>query len=1839
MPTRYWVGGTGTWSSTNTANWSESSGGSTGASVPTAADDVVFDAGSDSGGVFTVTIASSYTALCQDFTVTSPDFTMSLARGNTLSRINVSGSWDTPATGFTQTIAAIAITFNSSTTGKTIAMRSTNPTGTSTDITFNNASGGWTFTAEPFRLGGFTLTAGTVDTANYNIEVNSGSFAFNGTGSRSLTLGSSVITMSGTSPTLQAGQATNATFNAGTSKFVFTALSSVINAVSDFTFYDFDFTNTSATSSISLGTGTVKTDLVCRNFDVTGAATASTRTTISMGGNDADPGSITTSGRLKIDASTDVRRRILIGASYTAFRRRGVKAKLICNGTVSLVNCDFRNVDGEGTAAPLSGTSLGNLSNCTGITFTAAKTCYLRGTAAAGNWNGNVWAATSTGSNDVANFPLGQDTVIISNDTLLTSFNMQSTSDGGSVCEVFDASARTTTLTSTGTSLNIAGNDGEIIFPDVSFGTTGLTVIISSTNGVEIDVTGTSLSPKLSWSVELPPTAVTQLKRNLTVSGTGTTDRSFTFASGIFDLNGYTLTTSHLILAGGTLASDDVSRSIEFNGGAIVVPYGLRTTSITLLNASASTNLTFPDNGEIEITGSTASANQATITGGCPALRLKVTASYTGMSSVPFNGVFKDIDMTSFTGVFGTTGCSIHGSISYGANTDAVSSSANTVTFVGSGTGTLSMADPSKKLAYNQVINGSGRVVNLGSEVKTKNGFTVTQGTLNLAGYDLYCDNWTSSGTSTRTISIGSPANLIYVEGTAKTVSSIGGSNISFPDGRPTIVANTNATSGTRTFSTTSATEASALNMRVAAGTDTVAVGSYFDVDFTGFSGTLTNAARTLYGSVTVSSGMTFTAGTSVTTFAGSGTMTFTSNANTLDFPITLNGSGTLLLSGDLNISNRRFTLTAGTLSLAGDDLFCGDYIATGTSTRAVDIGADGLIYVRASSGTVSDVGGSNVSFPSGKPTIVADTNATSGTRTFLTTSATEASSYNLSITAGSATATITGAYNNINFTGFSGTLTNSTRTVYGSVTISTGMTITAGVNVTTFAGSGTMTLTSNGQTIDFAITVNGSGTFQPADTMNIAARALTLTAGGLNDNGQNITMGNFSSSNSNVRTLSFNGGTWIVTSSGSTAWLVTISNLTTGGSGVSTISMTSGSAKTFSGGGADYGAATLNQGGAGTLTISGSNSFNDWTATTRAQFTITAATTQTFTNFTLIGTTGEVVLLRSTTASNYTLFKSAGIVDVDFLDIQRATATGGALWYAGDNSVDSGNNSGWIFSDPPPKVLDGKFFFLFDWTLFKPAPISVVWTGDAVPYNENSDPDIGSFSVTAEDIGLCGNFRRRAMRAWEYFSEELAECFEVPSCFIYGVRFYVIEEPEYQPFPNYHVGIKLHFQSESGATILGEGIGFTLDSNVAPFAAISTKAPATFITDQNTSFYFPNPIFWRAGDNLGIGVGWGAASNTSNSGISKLYRNPTGPAPLVNPRTYRTYTDYATSAGSFDIETDAVFSTGQFDPVSVNNVRPVVQFLIVNAQADVSGEMTFSVGAGGAGGVGANDGADGGTTTLTFRGVTITCTGGKGGKYNTGATAEGGLATGGLNNYDGGYGAGATGNVGGGGGGSSYYGSGYADVISDGTDGMYGADSITYADQNLPEFYTGYDPTGLYQRALVTITGPLLGEPTEETFVPNDEFRLYSYWTGYFLAFGGFFGLDDDPENDQVPTPVLYGEPGYIGGGGGGAGYLGGRGGDGSPGGGGGGGAAGNTVANLVGGDGGIGLIVVRIDAEEAFFLTPDSVSPLVIPSGTNLVQVWVMGGGGGGAGATDDPDGAGGGGGGGALAYYYWR
>ena len=165
MANRYWVGGTGTWNTTSTTNWSISSGGGGGASVPTAADSVFFD----QAGTYTVTMTGAL--LCLDFTVSAGTVTFATGTTPTLA---VSGSMSL-VTG-TVWSSTGAITFNSATTGRTITTNGTTLNGA---VVFNNAAGGWslgssltvastlttTLTAGALTLNGFNLTTGFFATA------------------------------------------------------------------------------------------------------------------------------------------------------------------------------------------------------------------------------------------------------------------------------------------------------------------------------------------------------------------------------------------------------------------------------------------------------------------------------------------------------------------------------------------------------------------------------------------------------------------------------------------------------------------------------------------------------------------------------------------------------------------------------------------------------------------------------------------------------------------------------------------------------------------------------------------------------------------------------------------------------------------------------------------------------------------------------------------------------------------------------------------------------------------------------------------------------------------------------------------------------------------------------------------------------------------------------------------------------------------------------------------------------------------------------------------------------------------------------------------------------------------------------------------------------------------------------------------------------------------------------------------------------------------------------------------------------------------------------------------
>lgn len=461
----------------------------------------------------------------------------------------------------------------------------------------------------------------------------------------------------------------------------------------------------------------------------------------------------------------------------------------------------------------------------------------------------------------------------------------------------------------------------------------------------------------------------------------------------------------------------------------------------------------------------------------------------------------------------------------------------------------------------------------------------------------------------------------------------------------------------------------------------------------------------TFYGNVTYSSAVTPT-GINTLTFSNRSIKTFDCAGKTFDSSIVIDapGGGVQLINNSFVTGTTRTTnLIRGTLDLNDLDWTTGTFNTASSNTRELDFGT-GEINVTGTGTLVWFTSVVTNLTVSGTP--VVNVTSTGAAAIGITTGPlTEANSISFNFTGGTYALTFLGLSSNtaknVDFTGFAGTWNaiNSSTKVFGNLTLSTGMTLTATSNPLTFAGtSGTQLITSNGKTIDFPITFDGvGGTFQLQDAMTLGStREVRFANGTVDLNGYTLTSGTGRTS-AGTKNITFNGGTLLLSGSGSNAWIGGSANFTTtAGTGTGAISMTSASAKTFDGGGSTYNC-NLNQGGAGDLTIEGSNTFNDITNSVQpATILFTAGTTQTVSDFTLSGTSGNLITIDSTTASQFTLSKASGTVSVSYLDIRDSNATGGATWnaFTSNGNVDGGNNTGWVFAGTPAST--GNMFMMF---------------------------------------------------------------------------------------------------------------------------------------------------------------------------------------------------------------------------------------------------------------------------------------------------------------------------------------------------------------------------------------------------------------------------------------------------------------------------------------------------------------------------------------------------------------
>jgi len=384
----------------------------------------------------------------------------------------------------------------------------------------------------------------------------------------------------------------------------------------------------------------------------------------------------------------------------------------------------------------------------------------------------------------------------------------------------------------------------------------------------------------------------------------------------------------------------------------------------------------------------------------------------------------------------------------------------------------------------------------------------------NITIQTLTCTGFTGTlAFGTNTISLNS-TGTIYAGATTMTVT-----------GTPQIIC-TDSSATTRNISPQAVTEANSISFRITAGTGSLnlsTAGVYRNIDFTdgtnptGYAGAVTNTSITIYGNFkTSTSGMSFTAGTGTYTFgATSGTKTITTNSITIDRPFTFNGvGGTWQLQDALTIgSTRATTLTSGTLDLNNYTMTSGSFSSTVSTARTLAFGT-GKMVISGNNGNVIVTSTATNLTVTGSNRVEFSYSGSTGTRSILgATNATYIEGTNLLdyfITAGTDIVTFTGArnYGTIDFSNggtstFTGTWQNATNNVnvYGNLILKSGMVVGSGAELVAMrATSGTKTITSASQTMDFPFIINGlGGTFACSDALTLGStRELRLSDGTL---------------------------------------------------------------------------------------------------------------------------------------------------------------------------------------------------------------------------------------------------------------------------------------------------------------------------------------------------------------------------------------------------------------------------------------------------------------------------------------------------------------------------------------------------------------------------------------------------------------------------------------------------------------------------------------------------------------------------------------------------------------------
>lgn len=594
----------------------------------------------------------------------------------------------------------------------------------------------------------------------------------------------------------------------------------------------------------------------------------------------------------------------------------------------------------------------------------------------------------------------------------------------------------------------------------------------------------------------------------------------------------------------------------------------------------------------------------------------------------------KSLDCTGFTGTIAGTGAlTVSGSITLASTL----SWTHTGIIVVNGTGTLITAGRTLGAI---TINGAGITVQLGDALNIGvRALTVTAGTFTTNSYSVIAGTLSAPVANARAINLGS-----------STVSLSGSVPIDFAQ-----LAELTLNAGTS-------------QINISFGTTTLNGGvTFYNVSYTTEGSAAINGANT-FNNLTVAARASL--GLSTVTFSSSQTINGTLTLS----PSTVAAARTFVRSDVLGGTR---TLTCAAIATLTDidfrDITIAGAAAPVSGTRLGDCkGNTGVTFAAAK--TVYWRNATSTGWGSAAATWAATDGGTADATLFPL--AQDTAVFPAAYPNTGATISITAAYN-------LGTVDMSARTgntmilscsvnptVYGSWTNGTGTTL-SGVGFIAYSGRNTQTITSAGRTFTQGLTIaSPGGTVQLADaySSNVSSLgAFFFTRGTFLANDYSVTLTGVNSAafspGVESRVLSMGSGTWTI--AGSQGWSAAAGLVV---SGTAIINMTSASAKPFAGGGVQT-YPTVNQGGTGTLTISGSNKFANLTNTAIGRIQFTGGTVNEFDAFSINGVSGNLLPVGSTNTTPAVLTKLT-------------------TWNVGANSTDAGNNTGLNFTGTDPDFL-----------------------------------------------------------------------------------------------------------------------------------------------------------------------------------------------------------------------------------------------------------------------------------------------------------------------------------------------------------------------------------------------------------------------------------------------------------------------------------------------------------------------------------------------------------------------